>query len=199
MRGHRFFDGPVRGPMGRGGGRGRPGFGGHGGFGGGPDGGRGHGRRGKRFEGDELKLMVLDLLREGPQHGYQLIRTIGERSGEGYAPSPGMLYPMLTLLADMGLVQEVADPSGGTRRSFGLTAEGEAEVAANRTTIDALFERLSGLADMAQRIGGGPVRRAMLNLRTAAIQRLERQGGPDSLIFDVASIIDEAAQKIERL
>ena len=198
MRGHRFFDGPMRGPMGRGGGRERSPFGGHGH--GGERGHRpGHGRRGKRFDGDELKLMVLELLREGPQHGYQLIRTIGERSGEGYAPSPGMLYPMLTLVADMGLVQEVADPSGGTRRSFGLTAEGEAEVAANRTTIDALFERLSGLADMAQRTGGGPVRRAMLNLRTAAIQRLEREGAGETLIFDVAAIIDEAAQKIERL
>ena len=198
MRGHRFFDGPVRGPMGRGGGRERSPFGGRG-----HDGerghGPGHGRRGKRFDGDELKLMVLELLRAGPLHGYQLIRTIGERSGEGYAPSPGMLYPMLTLVADMGLVQEVADPSGGTRRSFGLTAEGEAEVAANRTTIDALFERLSGLADMAQRTGGGPVRRAMLNLRTAAIQRLEREGAGETLIFDVAAIIDEAAQKIERL
>ena len=111
-------------------------FGGGGGFGGGfgpggdherGPGGFGPGRRGKRFSGDELRLMVLALLAEGPQHGYQLIRAFTEKSGEAYAPSPGVLYPLLSLLADMGLAEEIAGPEkagGGARRSFALTDAG---------------------------------------------------------------------------
>src|SRR5579863_9703476 len=134
----------------------RGGFGGgdarHGLFGGrgrgdhGPDrhGGHGHGpaggRRGKRFSGDELRLMVLSLLDGEPQHGYQLIRGFAEKSGDAYAPSPGVLYPLLTLLADMGLVEEVESEAGGSRRSFALTDAGRAELEAQRELASAALQ-----------------------------------------------------------
>jgi DNA-binding PadR family transcriptional regulator len=163
---------------------GRRGGGGH--RGGGMGGGSGGGRRGKRFSGDELRLMVLGLLGDEPQHGYQLIRSFAAKSSDAYTPSPGVLYPLLTMLADMGLVAE-AEPAGSSRRSYALRAEGEAEVAANRA------------AEVAGRTDTGPVRRAMMNLRTAAVQRMTRDGASDQLAFDVAAILDDAAQKIERL
>jgi DNA-binding PadR family transcriptional regulator len=181
---------------------GRGGFGGpgegHGMFGG-RRGGGGHGGRGKRFAGEELRLMVLGLLGEEPQHGYQLIRSFAEKSGEAYSPSPGVLYPLLTMLADMGLVTEVDGDGASTRRRFALTAEGEAEVASGREKLDAAFQRLASMAEVAGRTDTGPVRRAMMNLRTAAVQRMGKDDASDQLAFDVAAIIDEAAQKIERL
>ena len=70
--------------------------------------------------------MVLQLLEAAPQHGYQLIREFSEKSGDNYAPSPGVLYPLLTLLADMGQIEEVADTTSGSRRSFALTEAGKA-------------------------------------------------------------------------
>ncbi len=167
----------------------------HGGFGGGSEG----GRRGKRFAGEELRLMVLGLLAEtAPQHGYQLIRSFGEKSGEAYSPSPGVLYPLLTLLADMDLVEEAA-AEGGSRRSYALTDAGKAEVTAKQAEIAAAFARLAGMAEQAGKADAAPVRRAMMNLRTAAVQRLTREGTEADTAFAIAALLDEAAQKIERL
>ena len=189
--GRAFHFGP-RGPFG-----GRDGgedFGGR--FGGGR-GGFGGGRRGKRFAGEDLRLMVLALLESGPQHGYQLIRQFAEKSGEGYSPSPGVLYPLLTLLQDMGLIAE--EPGEGRTRSFALTEAGQAELAANREAAEAALARLAAMAEDAQRTDAAPVRRAMMNLRTAAIHRLRKGGADDETAFAIAALLDEAAQKIERL
>jgi DNA-binding PadR family transcriptional regulator len=157
------------------------------------------GRRGKRFAGEELRVMVLGLLAETtPQHGYQLIRSFAEKSGDAYSPSPGVLYPLLTLLADMDLVEEAA-ADGGSRRSYALTEAGKAEVEAKKAEIDAAFARLAAMAEQAGRTDSAPVRRAMMNLRTASIQRLTREGAENETAFAIAAILDEAAQKIERL
>lgn len=159
-------------------------------------GGRG-GRRGKRFAGDELRLMVLALLESGPQHGYQLIRAFAEKSGEAYSPSPGVLYPLLTLLQDMGFVEEA--PGEGRTRSFTLTDAGKAELDANRAKADAAFARLSTMAEEAERTHSAPVRRAMMNLRTATMQRLSKGAADEEAAFAIAALLDEVAQKIERL
>ncbi len=165
--------------------------GGHGGF--------EAGRRGKRFTGEELRLMVLALLDEqAPQHGYQLIRTFSDRSSEAYSPSPGVLYPLLTLLQDMGLIEE-AESAGGSRRSYALSEAGKSEVDAHRDTLASAFGRLAAMAEEASRTDTGPLRRAMMNLRTAAVERMGRDGANNEVAFAVAAILDEAAQKIERL
>jgi DNA-binding PadR family transcriptional regulator len=177
------------------------GFGrGFGRFGGGQGGGAGHGgRRGKRFAGEELRLMVLGLLAEAaPQHGYQLIRSFAEKSSDAYSPSPGVLYPLLTLLADMGLVEEVAG-EGASRRSYALTEAGRTEVTTKQDVLAAALARLAAMGEDAGRANAAPVRRAMVNLRTASIQRLTREGAEPETAFAIAAILDEAAQKIERL
>lgn len=176
------------------GGRGR-----HGEHGRHPDHDGSDGRRGKRFSGDELRLMVLSLLDGEPQHGYQLIRGFAEKSGDAYAPSPGVLYPLLTLLADMELIEEVASTGGSSRRSFALTEAGRAELATQRAVADGAFQRLAELAGETRRIDPAPVRRAMMNLRTAAIQRLISGDGGPEIAFRIAEILDEAARTIERL
>lgn len=168
-----------------------------GGFGG-PFGGGGR-RRAKRFAGDELRLMVLGLLGEtAPQHGYQLIRNFAEKSGDAYSPSPGVLYPLLTLLADMDLVEAVTG-EGSARRPFVLTAAGKAEVGAKKADIDDAFARLAAMAENAGRVDAAPVRRAMMNLRTASVQRMTRDCADAEIAFAIAALLDEVAQKIERL
>ena len=187
--GGRGFGGPDGGfgpgGFGRGGGRG-------------PDGRGPGGRRGKRFDGEELRLLVLGLLAEEAQHGYQLIRAFAEKSGGAYQPSPGVLYPLLVMLDEMDLVMEEAQ-EGAKRRRYALTDAGRAELAAHAETLAALLARLAALAEMAGRSDGVPVRRAVHNLRSAVIERLEREGASPDLAFEVAKIIDEATQKIERL
>lgn len=183
------FGGPFGGPGGFGGG----GRGGPGGFGG-----PGGGRRGKRFDGEQLRLLVLGLLAEAPQHGYQLIRAFAEKSGGAYQPSPGVLYPLLTMLDEQELIVK-AEGETGARRQFSLTDTGRAEVEANKEAIAATFARLAALAEVASRTDNAPVRRAVHNLRSAIMERLGREGVDDQLGFEVAKIIDEATQRIERL
>ena len=58
------------------------------------------------FEGGELRLVLLKLIADEPRHGYELIKAIEEMTGGEYAPSPGIVYPTLTMLEDMGLIAE---------------------------------------------------------------------------------------------
>lgn len=196
-RGHRH--GAPEGFEGRGGRHGDRQGGRHGGgrFGGGD--GAGGPMRGRRrlFDAGELKLILLNLIAESPRHGYDLIRAIEALSGGAYAPSPGVVYPMLTLLADMELVAE--QPGTGSRKLFGITEAGTAFLEQNRNeALDALG-RLDILAKRAERTDGAPIRRAMDNLKTALHNRLSSESTEADTILNVAALIDEAASKIERL
>lgn len=184
---------------GRGQGGGRHGFGGRHGHGG-PFGGGPRGRR-RLFGGDELKLVLLKLIDDAPRHGYDLIREIEALSGEAYAPSPGVVYPTLTLLADMGFIAEQApDEAGsGARKLFAITDAGKAHLLENRDIATTALDRLAELAQAATRTDGAPLRRAMQNLSMAVRARLEKEGADAETMFDVAALIDEAAGKIERL
>src|SRR5258708_36778868 len=114
----RGLDGHHAGP--RGGRHGR-GEGGRGWSEDGPGFGRGGGRR-RMFDGGELRLVLLKLIADKPRHGYDLIRAIEERTGGPYAPSPGIVYPTLTLLSEMGLIDEQL--ARGARQQFAGTPEG---------------------------------------------------------------------------
>jgi DNA-binding PadR family transcriptional regulator len=158
--------------------------------------GRGGGRR-RMFDGSELKLVLLKLIEESPRHGYDLIREIEERTGGAYAPSPGVVYPTLTLLDEMGLIEE--QKADGAKKQFAITEAGKAELAEKAEEVAALFERLAALASMRERTDGAPIRRAMGNLRAVLQNRLTAEGVDADTLHDVAEILDEAARKIERL
>src|SRR5271167_5182689 len=118
---------------------------GHGGFGRGPFGWRSHGRRGfggregRMFDGGELRLVILALVAEKPRYGYEIIKELGERVGGEYSPSPGVVYPTLTMLEEMGYASASQDPQG--RKLYMLTGEGEKVLADNKAEIDAIFAR----------------------------------------------------------
>src|SRR5262245_60273945 len=110
--------------IGRHGGRHRFGRGGHGFFG---RGGGGDVPPSRRLSSSDLQLLVLALLAERPAHGYELIKTIEERSGGFYSPSPGVIYPALTFLEEIGQAHVAQD---GTRKLYSITPQGEAHLAA---------------------------------------------------------------------
>ena len=163
------------------------------------DGPRGGGPRGRRrmFDNGELRLVLLRLIAEQPRHGYDLIRAIEEMTHGSYAPSPGVVYPTLTMLQDMGLIRETE--AEGSRKIFAITAEGEAHLAERREEAEDLFERLTGVGDTKRKAGGAPIKRAVGNLLSALWQRVTREDSDESTLHDIAAILDEAAQKIERL
>jgi len=165
-------------------------------FGDGPGGHR-RGRRSKRmFEGGELRLVLLKLIADEPRHGYDCIRAIEDMTGGEYAPSPGIIYPTLTLLEDMGLIEEA--PSKASRKPYQATAEGRAHLEENSEEVEALFERLEELAPRESHSAGPAIGRAVKNLMTALSHRVGRDGLNDELLHEIAAILDEAAQKVER-
>jgi DNA-binding PadR family transcriptional regulator len=177
-------------------GPGRRGFGprGFGRRGGGEDGeGRG---RGRMFEGGELRLVMLLLMEAEPRHGYDIIREIETRTGGAYAPSPGVIYPTLTLLEDIGQVE--ARASEGAKKLHAITPAGLTHLNGNRAEAEAALARLDALGRKDEALDAGPVYRAMSNLKAALRQRLS--GDTDKpLLFAIADEIDEAARRIERL
>jgi DNA-binding PadR family transcriptional regulator len=162
----------------------------------GEESGRGRGGRRRMFDGGELRLLLLKLIADKPRHGYDLIRAIEELTGGAYAPSPGIVYPTLTLLSEMGLIDEQL--AEGARKRFAITPEGTAHLAEHAADIAALLARLEGLGAMRERTGAVPVRRAMHNLRSVLIHRLGEGLDKDKL-HEAVALIDEAARKIERL
>ena len=158
--------------------------------------GGGRGRR-RMFQGDELRLVLLKLIEEAPRHGYDLIREIEERTGGAYAPSPGVVYPTLTMLADMELIAEQA--SDDAKKVFAITTAGQAHLTEREEEVEALMERLAAIGTMRSRSHGSPVRRAMGNLRQVLQHRLGDGEVTQETLHAVADLIDEAARKIERL
>jgi len=182
---------------------GRGGFGGQGGEGRGDHAGRGGrhggprgGRIGRFLEHGDLRFVILALVADKPSHGYELIRGLEERTGGAYRPSPGVIYPTLSLLEDEGFVRQTGGEGG--RKLYEITEAGQEALAGNRAAVDAVFERM-GSAAASSSASSPKVLRAMENLKTAL--RLRLSSGPlsEAQIEAVAAAIDKAAGEVERI
>jgi DNA-binding PadR family transcriptional regulator len=116
---------------------------GSGGFFAGFMGGRGLGggsfRTGRKLGSADLQLIILALLAEKPSHGYELIKSLEERSGGFYSPSPGMVYPALSYLEEIGYSMVEAE---GTKKLYSITAEGRRHLEENRAAVEAILSEL---------------------------------------------------------
>jgi DNA-binding PadR family transcriptional regulator len=99
---------------------------------------------GRKLSSADLQLVILALLEGQPAHGYELIKIIEERSGGFYTPSPGVIYPALTYLEEIGHAN--VEPEGA-RKLYRITPAGQTHLTANRATAEAIMDALS-------RIGG---------------------------------------------
>src|SRR5260370_35860538 len=117
--------------------RARDGFG-RGRFGGHHRGGRGA-RLGRFLEHGDLRWVLLQMIAEKPRHGYELIKAIEDKLGGMYSPSPGVVYPTLTLLEELGYLR--AESVGGNRKLYSMTAEGTDFLAANYALVEAVATR----------------------------------------------------------
>jgi len=96
--------------------------------------------RGRKFTSEDLQLMLLVLLAERPSHGYELIKALDARSNGFYSPSPGMVYPALTYLEELGYVSVTLE---GNRKRYELSPEGRAYLEANRERADLILAKLT--------------------------------------------------------
>jgi DNA-binding PadR family transcriptional regulator len=115
--------------------RGRRGFGRFGGFGS-----WGGMRLARMFASEDIQLIVLALLSEKPRHGYEIIKAVEEHSSGVYTPSPGVVYPALTYLEEMGWASSEAE---GTKKLYRITEAGAEHLRKNHEDVDEMLEQLA--------------------------------------------------------
>ena len=169
-----------------------------GGRGSGPFGRHGHhgGRGGRFFESGDLRLVLLRLIAERPRHGYELMEEIETRLGGAYRPSPGTIYPTLTLLEELG--QIAVSATEGAKKLYAVTPEGERVLAEQKAEADALFARMDAAGGEAPAAGKLQILRAMHNLKLALRLRLGRGNLSEEQLRRIVEAIDATATRIER-
>jgi DNA-binding PadR family transcriptional regulator len=157
----------------------------------------GRGRRGGRlFDHGDLRFVILRLIAEKPRHGYEIIKAIEDQVGGAYSPSPGVVYPTLTMLEELGYATVGA--TEGARKLYAATPEGLAFLDANRPAVDAVLARIDAARSA---YGDGPapqIVRAMENLRLALRLRLRRGPLTEVELQAITTALDGAATTIER-
>ena len=189
--GHRRAQGRGRRPMRGGRDAHSSGFGSH------WHGGGGRGLR-RFFAHGDLRLVILHLIAAKPRYGYEIIKAIEEQVGGTYSPSPGVVYPTLTHLEELGYVSVSNDGEAG-RKLHAITQQGEAFLQANRPALEALLARM---AEVSRVHAGGPppqIVRAMENLKLALRLRLSRGPLSEDQAHAVAAVLDQAATTVERV
>ena len=157
---------------------------------------RRHRRGGRVFDQGDLKWVILQLIADKPSHGYELIKTIEDRLGGAYSPSPGVIYPTLTLLEDLGYIAPAAEE--GSRRAYAITDEGRRVLEENSAAVASLNERMGQVAERAAGRAAPQVVRAMENLRLALRLKLDRGSLTSEQIARISDILDGAAREVER-
>jgi len=172
-------------------------------------GGRGFGM-GRKLGSSDLQLLILKLLAEKPRHGYEVIKELDERSKGFYVPSPGMVYPALTYLEEIGHATVAAD---GSRKLYSITESGTQHLTENLAAADALLTQFGRVGDRMDRVrqamqddagdqdlggrqagGRRELKRAMHDLRSALSEKLHASAEEQQRI---ASILQRAATEIE--
>lgn len=155
------------------------------------------GGRGRRmFEQGDLKYVILRLLEEKPRHGYEVIKELEERFGGAYSPSPGTVYPTLTMLEDIGYAR--ASDEGG-RKVYSITDEGRAYLAEHSATVDSIFERIARFVEGFFDEPMMEVNHAFRRLGRAAYAQASRHVSDAERLKRIREILDRASAELEQV
>jgi DNA-binding PadR family transcriptional regulator len=171
---HRGFDGPM-----------------------GHERGFGGGGRERHFDNGELRFVILQLIADKPSYGYEIIKAIEERLSGGYAPSPGVVYPTLTMLEEEGYA--TVSSAEGNKKLYAATELGREYLQENKGVIKAIFGRMEQAGKAFGRGRSPQIMRAIMNLRYALRIRTERGNLSPEQIRKVAEAIDAAARVIDEV
>jgi DNA-binding PadR family transcriptional regulator len=177
------------------------------GFGGGRHGMGGDDMRrvGRMLAHGDLRLLALALIEEQPRHGYDIIKVLEDKTEGWYSPSPGVVYPTLTYLEEVGYV--TAETSGA-KKLYNITDEGRAHLEQNRDFVDAVLKRLEAVGERfgrhrrrEEREDGGPrvprlVRAALANLHEVAAERLRNDAEAETKVVEALA---RAAAELRRI
>lgn len=157
----------------------------------------GRGPRERVFGHGDLKFVVLDLLRDRPRHGYDIIREMENRFGGAYSPSPGTIYPTLSLLEDMGYARARAEE--GSRRVYEITDQGRAYLDENRSVVDGISGRVERAGAFHRGRARDVLGRALGELGNTMMQAAMRHHDDEQWVQRAREILQRAARDIEGL
>ncbi|KAF1038571.1 MAG: Transcriptional regulator YqjI [Herbaspirillum frisingense] len=167
------------------------------------DHGHGHGPRGREggrgarmFEQGALRVVMLHLLQEKPRHGYEIIKAIEQLVGGGYSPSPGVVYPTLTLLEEMGYAS--VETEDGGKKLYRISADGEAHLQENAEMLQQVLRKFEIRRQERPDADSPELRRAVQNFRMALHTRLAKGQLSKEELHAIVDLIDKAAVDIER-
>jgi DNA-binding PadR family transcriptional regulator len=149
-----------------------------------------------RAERGGVRYLVLDALAERSRHGYEVIQAIEERSGQTYRPSPGVVYPTLQMLEELGHVRSV-EAEG--RKVYEITDAGREELKANRGFVDEFYERSADQSwERHAHDLGDVMRRVAVLMKT--FKHAKRRGLlTPSVLSRVIKVLDRAVSEIAEL
>jgi DNA-binding PadR family transcriptional regulator len=160
-------------------------------------------RAGRKLGAEDLQLLILALLAEKPAHGYEIIKALGERSGGFYSPSPGMVYPALTYLEEIGHASVEAE---GTRKLYQITEAGRVQLNQNRDAVDTILAQLKWVGEKMEHVrrafsgDGGQHDSTSADLREARSQLratlFAKRGASDEEQRRIAEILKRAGDAI---
>ena len=148
------------------------------------------------FDRGDLKYMILELLRDRPMHGYEVMRALEETSGGAYTPSPGSVYPTLQSLEDEGYVS--SEEMDG-RKVYTITGEGREFLDSNKDRVEQILHRIG---DFAKHFSGAPmtdVTRSFMRLAHASFEQSIRRVGDEDSMDRLREILEKAAREIENV
>ncbi len=154
-------------------------------------------RAGRMLAQGDLRLILLALIAEQPRHGYEIIKLIEDKTEGWYSPSPGIVYPTLTLLEELGYVTAQTE---GAKKLFTITDEGRADLKQNDELAKAVLDRLGAVGAHFERMRGRGgdretgqrdtsvpqlVNAAFDNLRSATRERLDRDPEAEPKVVEI--------------
>ena len=148
------------------------------------------------FDRGDLKYMILELLRDRPMHGYEVMRALEETSGGAYTASPGSVYPTLQSLEDDSYVS--CEEQDG-RKVYTITEQGVEFLDSNRDRVDQILHRI---ADFARQFSGAPmtdVTRSFMRLAQASFEQSIRRVGDEDSLDRLREILEKAVRDIENV
>jgi len=155
------------------------------------------GRRGGRALGHgDLRLLILSLIAETPRHGYDLIQEIETRTGGTYKPSPGVMYPALEIIQDLGWAEARTEEG---KKTFHITEAGKAELEREAEVVDAIHARLVDLLEADEAADPADVRSAMHRLRHAVISAVREREADEARKRRITEILTAARDEIAGL
>jgi DNA-binding PadR family transcriptional regulator len=150
-----------------------------------------------RAERGTVRWLVLDAIATQPRHGYEIIQAIGEKSNGAYKPSPGVVYPTLQMLEELGHARTVAKDE---RKVYEITEDGKRELASRADEVAEFYDAQGGSTpweDHAEEM-------AHVMKRVGRVVRLFKKsmhhgGLRPTTIRKARKILDEALEKLEEL